>query len=151
MRSTVIVIALSTAACAVQPTGPSEIKKAPAIVEMAYAINVPVLADLQVYRSQFPGGVRLSPIAAQSRWDYTRAYGGSPNVYYGNTAPKCQNYFWTSIVIAPYGAASKDAFTSVDWPNAGLDQGVTYAWSGYFTYSRAALPSEFTINPACTP
>lgn len=149
MKFAAMFVALFTIGCshgALEPTAPEKPK---AQLEMSYAINVPVLADLQAFRGQFPDGVHLSPVAAQGRWDYTNAYGGTPNAYYGATAPPCPNFFNTGIIIAPYAAASKDLFTAADWPGIGLEAGLTYAWVGRFTYSIPAPASTYVIDLKC--
>ncbi len=138
------VVALATA-CSSAPTGPTaEAPKAPTVKTLGYDINIPVLADAMRLRDQYPAGIAIAPIAAQERWDYTRTYQGSPNVYFGPTGPLCE-YVYAGIVVAPYQAASKDTFTSADWPT--MEAGVTWQWVGRFVYTMAAAPGTYKPDP----
>lgn len=141
-----LVIVLSAAACST-PTAPTTVEPA-AQLEITYAINISDLAESLRLKQQYPNGVRMSPVEAQARWDYTAAYGGSPNVYYGATAP-CHEYIRVGIVVAPYGAASSEPFTAAQWPGIGLDPTVPYYWIGRFEYAALPQPGSYTINPTC--
>lgn len=141
-----LTIACSSPAAPTSPTTTLP-PPAPALRELAYDINIPDVALTLSLARTYPNGVRMAPIAAQARWDYTAAYGGSPNVYFGEVGPKCQTYFGTGIVIAPLGVASQAVFTSAEW-NV-VEPGFTYAWVGRFTYARVPAPGTYRLDPAC--
>lgn len=136
-------VTLTLSACGVvSPVAPTV--AAPVTHTLAYDINVPDVALSLQLRGEFPDGVRMAPVAAQAHWDYTRTYGGSPNVYYGAVGPQCPTYVRTGIVIAPLSAASKPTFTSADWPGGGLEAGVTYEWVGRFAFSEVAPVGSYS-------
>lgn len=115
------------------PTGPSFIVT-PSPQVITYAINLPSFQEVEGLRSRYPEGISLPPVVAQSTWDRTASYGGSPNVYFGPLAPTCPfQYQRVGIVVAPVGAASSLFFTAKDWPGP-LEAGVTYTWLGRFEY-----------------
>ena len=147
-RSFVAVLVFSTFACSQASLAPTP--EAPHVVrQMAYSINVPSFAIQSALSAQNGGTVRIPPLDAQQRWDYAAAYGGTPNVYLGEQATPCQNFLGTSVVIAPRGVAGLPTFTSLDWPGAHLDAGVTYEWIGQFVFTRVAALGEFTLRPEC--
>ena len=152
MRTTLVFIALATLGCGkTSPTAPTEAPK-PAVRTVDYAINVPTVELARTYIATFPDGVRVAPYTAQRQWDYTGAYGGSPNVYYGETAPHCE-YLWVGIVVAPLHVATMDQFTSADWPGV-MEPGLTYAWVGHFVHTPAAVPGASFYDPnglSCLP
>jgi hypothetical protein len=110
--------------------------------DLSYAINIPDAAVAQQLIAAYPHGVRVGPIAAQTTWNETLAYGAA-NVYYGPTAPPTGLYAWTGIVVAPLAVAGVDTFWASDWPdqygqplgNVALD--VRYIWVGRFVYTAA--------------
>lgn len=127
---------INSIACSKFPIAPSMLSN-PTEREMDYDINVPSPQLANQFRNQYPNGVRVGPIEAQSTWDYSNEYGGSPNVYFGETSPDQLNYQFTGIVVAPFTAASKNRFTWRDWPSLhGLERDVTYVWVGRFTFSQ---------------
>lgn len=136
-----LLVCLFCVGCGAVPVAPTPATVPP--TPFAYAINVPDTQLAQTLRAYYPQGVHVSPIEAQAHFDYTATYGGTPNVYYGPVAPPCQSYVNTSIIIAPQGAAGKRTFTSVDWPGAHLDSGVTYEWVGGFEVAYPALPGSY--------
>lgn len=138
-RLLALVVVLVLTGCS-GPLAPTAVT--PALRSMAYAINIPDTGAVQSLNARYPEGVSLAPLEAQRQWDYTLAYGGTPNVYWGPVAPPCQNYFNTSVVIAPAGVAGVRTFTALDWPGAHLDAGVTYEWRGYFTVSYPSAPGS---------
>jgi hypothetical protein len=146
----VVLSVVLCSACGSSPlTAPTTIIQPPAVRELAYAINIPLLLDLQRLKLQYPDGIHIAPLAAQGRWDYSVWYGGTPNVYAGPIAPRCQNFFNTGIVVAPRAVAGMDTFTALDWPGIGLDAGVTYAWTGRFTFAAVASPSAYVSDARC--
>lgn len=146
MRYLLVLCLACTLACgSVAPAAPSAPLPAPRTMD--YAINIPDVAVTHDLQRQYPNGVQVNPLAAQDRWDYTHAYGGTPNVYYGETAPPCQNFLNTGVVIAPHSVAGLDAFTAKDWPGVGLETGLTYVWVGRFTYSLVAPVGSYGVCP----
>lgn len=131
-------------ACGGSPTTPTAIVSAPALREIGYAINIPSPTIAAALQRAYPTGVRVPPVQAQIQWDYTSAYGGSPNVYFGEIGPRCE-YPGVGIVVAPLTAATVDRFTAADWPM--LEAGVTYTWIGRFVYTAAAAPGTFSYDP----
>ena len=123
------------AACNGAPTSPSLAQ--PVTATLGYTINVPNVATAAALRNEFPQGIALAPIAAQARFDYTSAYHGSPNVYYGATAPDPSIYHLTGIVVAPYAVANQAEFFGREWASAGLDALTLYRWVGTFEYAEA--------------
>ena len=157
MRLTMIVLlALVVGACSrsiVSPT-PAPVTIAPTLI--TYTINVPDAHQAVQLQAQYPDGVQIPPIDAQHQWDYTAIYHGSPNVYFGETAPwqgydcsgkpvPISEYMNTGIVVAPRAVAAVETFTARDWPNIGLSPDVTYGWLGRFAY---AMSATFTAS-AC--
>lgn len=142
-----IPVALLTVACSNSPMAPtSRTAPAKAPLEMDYDINIPSSAAAFEFRYQFPDGIRTSPLDAQHRWDYTVEYKGSPNVYFGETAPHCQ-YPGVGIVVAPHSVAGLSTFTAADWPGIGLEAGATYVWVGRFKYTAPAAPGTYIYDP----
>lgn len=113
----------------------------PTIERITYTINVPLPELYRTLADSAPHGILLNPIEAQARYDFSAAYGGSPNVYYGELAPPVGQYQNAAILVAPRSAASKDTFTSADWPGlVALRPGVTYGWIGFFEYTQPGRP-----------
>lgn len=147
-----VVAAVSMAACAGSGNnlaGPSTVSVAKQVRPMAFDINIPDPALAVRLRGQYPDGVQMSPLQAQRTWDYTSAYGGSPNVYFGETSPKCE-YIRAGIVVAPRAVAGADTFTSLDWPGIGLVPGDTYRWVGRFAFAEIPPPGSFVHDPSVT-
>ncbi len=140
----VCLLALLVQACSSSPLGPTVLTQKPAVRELDYDINIPNLSVVAALREQYPNGVWTNPVAAQQRWNYTAAYHGSPNVYYGETAP-CREYQRVGIVVAPLHVAAMDTFTAADWPSV-LEAGFSYAWVGRFTYTAVAAPGSYVID-----
>lgn len=148
-RITAMIGAITVWGCG---TVPSPVSPTPVVerqAEVDYDINVPSPQLAASLRFQYPNGVHVSPLDAQRQWDYTAAYGGSPNVYYGETAPACE-YLGVGIVVAPHAVAGLATFHAGDWPGLGWEPGVTYVWVGRFVYAAIALPGTYTINPNVT-
>ncbi len=146
----VLLVAGLSGACTTHNTLAPEPVPAPYAVpsDLTYAINIPDPSVVFDLLKIYPDGVHTSPIEAQRRWDYTATYHGSPNVYFGATAPQCQ-YPGVGIVVAPYSVAALLTFTAADWPGIGLERGLTYAWVGRFVYTRAAAPGEYMTGALC--
>ncbi len=142
-----IVMVLSSACTMHNPSAPTSPAAAPLMSEMDYDINVPTPQALSELRFAHPDGVHTSPLNAQHLWDYTAAYGGSPNVYFGDVSPHCQ-YIRAGIVVAPISVAGRDTFTAGDWPRIGLEPGLTYVWVGRFVYTSVALPGSYVSDPS---
>lgn len=139
----------SSVGCTSSPTSPTTtITAKPATSEIGYAINVPDSAVVASLIRTYPNGVKMSPYEAQARWNYTAAYGGSPNVYYGESAPHCE-YVGVGIVVAPMHVATMNEFTSADWPGV-LEIGLTYAWVGRFTYTAVPARGSYVYDPTGT-
>ena len=136
MRTILALAALASVACGQNPAAPSA--KAPPIYDLDYAINVPDIAVAYLFQQQYPNGVRVPPIQAQLTWNYTAAYGGSPNVYYGPLGGDAAQYASASIIIAPVEVANEETFYASDWPvmAAGVPAGTRYQWVGRFVYTR---------------
>lgn len=133
----IFVLAAMAPACTSSPVAPT-LDQPIARTPLGYTINVPDAYRVQQLRAEFPHGVALSPIDAQARYDYTAAYHGSPNVYYGATAPAYQGqYQMTGIVSAPYAIASQASFYGRDWPGSGLEPNTLYTWVGDFQFTMA--------------
>lgn len=135
--------------CAQQgPMGPSTIKPARPNVPVGFDINIPESKITAVWWVQYPNGIKISPVEAQRKWDFTAAYGGTPNVYYGPSAPKCE-YQMVGITVAPYSVASMLTFTSADWPI--FEPGNTYEWVGRFVTALPARPDQTLYGvPGCS-
>ncbi len=114
--------------------------------DLSYDINIPSASVAFDLKALYPTGIHTTPLDAQAHWNYTATYQGSPNVYYGPTAPHCE-YPGVGIVVAPVRVAGMFTFTAADWPGIGLDPGVTYTWLGRFVYTAAAAPGSYTIDP----
>lgn len=126
--------------------GPSTVAVAGQTRFMSFDINIPDPGLAVRLRGQYPDGVQMSPMSAQRTWDYTKEYGGSPNVYFGETSPKCE-YIRAGIVVAPRAVAAVDTFTSLDWPGIGLVPGDTYRWLGRFAYAEIPPVGSYKIDP----
>lgn len=144
-------VALLAVGCASSPAGPTALPAPVAALQMDYDINIPDLLALQGLKAQYPQGVHVPPAAAQARWDYTAAYGGSPNVYLGPVSGPCQQYYNTGIVIAPVKVAQLPTFTAEDWPGIGLEPGRVYEWVGRFTFAQAAPAGSYRPGCGVTP
>lgn len=142
----VLIAALVSLACSSPASMPSSVKAAPVFRDMDYDINIPFPGIAHVLQSDYPNGIRIAPMEAQRAYDYTAAYLGTPNVYFGETAPQCQ-YPGVGIVVAPRAVASVAQFGARDWPGLTLDAGVTYVWVGRFVYTAIADPTTYTIDP----
>lgn len=128
--------------------------------QITYTINLPDAHLVVKLQADNPNGVLMPPLTAQELWDYTAAYGGSPNVYFGETAPwqgsNCAGvpvpglaeYMNTGIVVAPHAIAALETFTSLDWPNIGLSPNVTYEWVGRFAYAQVGSLASYGVS-AC--
>lgn len=131
------VACLTLAGCNhVSPVAPTVVPVPPS--QVTYAINIPEVLLAHSLAAQWPNGIRLSPLDAQRQYDYTATYKGSPNVYYGETAPMVCTYENAGIVVAPRTIAGMSQFTALDWPGIGLDPGITYEWLGRFAYAEPA-------------
>ena len=148
MRRVYAILFLTTA-CSSNPVTPTTITPAKVPQAVQYDINIPFNNVAMNLKLQNPSGIFLSPIAAQQQFDYTTAYGGTPNVYAGETQPKCPPYLGAGIVIAPRRVASIPEFKGTDWPGIGLDPGTTYQWLGHFVYAMPAPAGTTVFNPAC--
>lgn len=147
ISSLIIVAALASACGAHSPTAPAPVAPAPVVLhEMSYDINIPNAKIVFDLRFAYPQGIHTSPLDAQARWDYTFAYGGSPNVYYGETGPHCE-YVRAGIVVAPRSVAGLLTFTAGDWPGIGLEAGVTYTWVGRFVFTATPAPGSYVSDP----
>lgn len=148
MRSlTLAIVAVLASACSSTHAGtaPTPVK---VVTDMDYNINIPDPHTFTSLVGAFGARVPIAPLDAQRQWDFTATYGGSPNVYFGDTAPHCGQYTQTGIVVAPRAVAGMAQFTAADWPTlTGLEPGVTYRWVGLFVYSRAAAPGTYTYDP----
>lgn len=140
---------LGSLGCSQQgPMGPSTIKPARPNVPVGFDINIPTSKITQVWAIQYPNGIKISPVEAQRKWDYSAAYYGTPNVYYGPQAPKCE-YWMVGITVAPLSVASKMTFTSSDWPI--FEPGYTYEWIGRFVTAFPAGPNQTIYGvPGCS-
>lgn len=145
-----LLVSLSLVACA-SPTQPTAPPRAPTLAlkttDLTYAINVPDPALAIRLAGLYPDGVRKSPREAQGLWDYTAAYGGSPNVYYGPTAPQCE-YQGVGIVVAPEDVAGMEIFGAADWPGGPVQPGVVYAWLGRFAFAAVPASGSYQIDPS---
>lgn len=145
-----LILILLTAACSGNATRPSTSTNAPTaapMLTMAYAINIPDATVVARANGEYPNGVLMGPAQAQAQWNYTSAYGGSPNVYYGETSP-CHEYPGVGIVVAPYAAASQPTFTAATWPSV-AKAGVTYQWVGRFAYAAVAPAGSYQPDTTC--
>lgn len=114
--------------------------------DMAYDINIPFPGTAHALQGTYPTGIRIAPLDAQRAYDYTAAYLGSPNVYFGETSPRCE-YPGVGVVVAPRSVAAMPQFTARDWPGLVLDASVTYVWVGRFVYTAPADPSTYHADP----
>lgn len=145
--SMLLLILAAMSGCSNGPAGPTAVTPTPAVRTIGYDINVPIIEAVMVYKASFPDGINITPVEAQARYDYSDAYRGSPNVYFGATAPKCQQYIGTGIVVAPHHVATMLTFTSKDWPI--LEPGYTYTWVGRFVLALPATPQQYLYDPSC--
>lgn len=130
------------------PMGPSIVKPARPNVPVGFDINIPESKITQVWAIQYPNGIKISPVEAQQKWNFTAAYGGTPNVYYGPQSPKCE-YWMVGITVAPFSVASKLTFTSLDWPI--FEPGEVYEWVGRFVTALPARPDQSVYGvPGCS-
>ena len=130
-----LVICVGLSACGASPTQPTPIPTTRTLI--SYTINVPDAQLVLRLNGQYPDGVYVAPITAQAQYDYSAAYGGTPNVYAGERSPALNTYLHTGIVVAPESAASKDVFTGADWPNLFGDRPTDeFAWVGRFAYAQ---------------
>lgn len=141
MKHMIVIVALLTAACSSNLTGPTTILPVKAATPIGFDINIPDIAVVQQMKLTYPHGITISPIEAQRKWDYTAAYGGTPNVYAGMASPHCTPYIMTGIVIAPLAAASSLNPTPSQW--SALEAGQTYEWVGNFVFTRIAQPGTY--------
>ena len=140
---------ISTACAGTSPIAPTiAASPVPVVHDLGYAINVPEPILAQQLLTAHPDGVRIAPIAAQLAWNYTAAYGGSPNVYLGPIG-QATNYLGASIVIAPAQVAGEAVFDGAEWPPA-FTAGEKYAWVGRFVYT-APAPSGTVEAPIQMP
>lgn len=136
-----IVVVFAAAGCSGSlATAPTPLVTPKVNVPVGFDINIPTSKVASVYQMQYPQGVKMSPVEAQNRWDYTAAYGGTPNVYYGSTSPKCE-YNLVGIVVAPYSVASKPTFTASEWSI--FEPGNVYEWVGRFVVADVARPGTY--------
>lgn len=142
-----MVLVVGFVGCSRPPLGPSETPK-PAIRTIGYDINIPDVRVVNDLKGHYPEGFEGTPLEAQTRWNYTAAYRGTPNVYYGEVSPRCE-YRLVGIVVAPFRVAGMQQFTSKDWPGP-LEPGITYSWLGRFVYTAIADPSTYVIDPTAT-
>ena len=126
-----------------QPVSPSPTPEH--VSEVDYDINIPSVSTAMALKFSYPNGVHLSPLDAQRQWDYTAAYGGSPNVYYGETAPACE-YQGVGIVVAPHSVAGLATFHAADWPGLGWLPNVLYVWVGRFVYVPLPIVGTYAID-----
>ena len=142
MKYLLIITTLVMGACSYTKSGtaPSPVVTPQSIT---YAINIPDPIKARALVDAYPNGVLEAPRQAQNDWNYTATYLGSPNVYYGELAPPNCTYPGVGIVVAPQAVASVETFTSLDWPNIGLEPNVTYQWLGRFVYTAPADPSTY--------
>lgn len=144
LASLLVLVAVS--ACGSSPVAPAPTPAA-SVTFITYTINIPSSTVAFTLRQTYPDGIRLSPLDAQRQYDYTAMYGGSPNVYFGETAPACE-YVNTGIVVAPRIVAGMSTFTALDWPGIGLDAGKTYGWLGRFAFTELPAAGTFVYDPA---
>lgn len=128
-------------------TAPTAAASVPAIRQVGYDINIPNIQTVLDLQRRYPGGTSMPPLTAQNTFDYTHEYGGSPNVYFGEVAPKCE-YILVGIVVAPLGVAGMQTFTSRDWPV--MEPGYTYEWHGRFVMALPAPLGTYVIDPKAT-
>lgn len=157
MRRYIAIVALLCASCAELPTAPAP-GAAPVSSErhvaLTYAINIPDPTTAQALITAHPIGVAISPVDAQAQYDFTAAYGGTPNVYAGRSAP-AGTYFSAGIVTAPYAIASVASFHAYEWPDqyGQSPAGVIYDWLGRFVYTMvgSAAPVAPPVPPVTVP
>lgn len=119
------------------PTAPSAVRQS----DLDYTINVPRSDLAKTLQAAYPDGVRMAPVTAQDRYNFTPEYHGTPNVYAGPTiAGGLRTYSNTGIVTAPYAVASRDVFPATAWPDEygrpfGGDPSVEFSWVGRFVFT----------------
>jgi hypothetical protein len=135
-----LIAALSLVAChQLTPAAPTAPQAAQKVVVIPYDINVPDPITAEGLTAEFPSGVYISPVQAQKTYDFSWAYGGSPNVYAGTTNynQPIKGVSFAGLVYAPYVAASHEEFNDCDWPTeyGQCDPTLTKEWLGRFTYA----------------
>jgi hypothetical protein len=75
-------------------------------ITITYAINIPYADAAHALEAQHPDGVNLSPVQAQETFNFTDAYHGTPNVYYGPLAPPVGRYVFVGIVVSSFCSAN---------------------------------------------
>jgi hypothetical protein len=152
-----LIVASLNIACAGGSTSASPIPTASprAITQMSFAINVPEVALVNEMNNQNPNGVKMSPVEAQSRWDYTSYYNGSPNVYLGEVGPAVQaSYGGVGIVVAPYAIASRGTFNCSELSSTMYpDPKEVCEWVGHFAFAErgSSAVSQVPVAPGSTP
>ena len=138
MKFAAILVALFTVGCGSSPVAPSTPP-----TDLTYAINLPGLVEVQSLLVQYPNGLHLSPVDAQTLYDRRAFYGGTPNVYAGAVTPTAwiggNPYHGVGVVIAPFAVASVPIFKSTDWPDSNGqpfsgNPTTRFAWLGRFVY-----------------
>jgi hypothetical protein len=107
-------------------------------ITITYAINIPYADAAHALEAQHPDGVNLSPVQAQETFNFTDAYHGTPNVYYGPLAPPVGRYVFVGIVVAPRAVAERQQFLQREWPDGCGRQypgDTVCAWLGRFAYA----------------
>ena len=134
-----IVCALALTGCSAMKGGPTSPTITPPItppVEVfSYDINLPCSLCVQVENTTYPSGFPASPAEAQSTFNYSGAYGGAPNVYYGPIAPPDGMYAGVGIVVAPTAVSDEETFTHAEWPVCPS----TCRWVGRFVYAQIGV------------
>lgn len=134
-----LALAVVVSACGASTADPVAPTRTVAVKHtIAYDINVPDAALAQQLQTQLPSPVLVSPIQAQTTWNFTAAYGAA-NVYYGPTAPPVGMYDGVGIVVAPVAVAGKATFFGFDWPGvtSGYPSTDEWQWTGRFVYTPA--------------
>lgn len=133
----VLVVAALASACSSpsnSPLAPTATSAVSTTLDLDYAINVPDLLTEQALAAAHPDGVRVSPVAAQTTWNYTSTY-GSPNAYWGPLAPADGTFILTGVAIAPPAVAQEASFLGSEWPALYGNSQQRYAWVGRFVYA----------------